>query len=134
MGYVRVLELEALAVAPARADACEEAKREERHQSRPRSSPRMPSHPAPGLPLGFLAGSSVACQDLMPPERLRPRVEVRCAVLQIGTDKLPLEGLGNRFAIALKIHEPLGDCGESGKVIRGERISLHDGEVDLDLF
>src|ERR1700730_18918162 len=44
--------------------------------------------------------------------------------------KVHLNGL---FVALLKVQEPLLELGQGREVIRGERLSLHDGEVNLDL-
>ena len=53
---------------------------------------------------------------------------------QIGSRKLPFERLGDRFIIDLEVQEALGHGRQRWKIVWREDISLHDGEVDLDLI
>ena len=53
---------------------------------------------------------------------------------KIVTCEFPLEGLCNRFVIALECQQSFLDGGQRGEVVGGKDFALDDGEVDLDLI
>ncbi len=57
--------------------------------------------------------------------------EELCEVL---SSELPLEGLGDRFVVALEFQESFGNRFEAGEIIRGQDLALNDGKVNLDLI
>ena len=52
---------------------------------------------------------------------------------EIGPRELPVEGRGDMLVMVLKAAEPIRDILQRREVIGRERLTLDDGEVDLDL-
>src|SRR5918998_3217269 len=51
----------------------------------------------------------------------------------VGTSELPFEGSGDPLIMVLEVEQPGLNLDEVGKVVGGEHLALHYGEVDLDL-
>lgn len=65
---------------------------------------------------------------------VRPTItHARDQGIEIGAREFPLEWMRNALEVALEVGQPLGDRFQAGKVIRGQRLALHDREVDFDL-
>ncbi len=50
------------------------------------------------------------------------------------SSEFPLEGLGDRFVVALEFQKSFGSGVEAGEIIGGQDLALNDGKVDLDLI
>lgn len=60
-------------------------------------------------------------------------VETSQEFLKVATSETPPEGFGDRGVVLLELKESTLEVVEAFEVIRGQRLALQDGEVDLDL-
>ena len=53
--------------------------------------------------------------------------------VELGPGEGPLERPGDGAVVLAEVHQVPGEFWQGGEVVRGQRFSLHDREVDLDL-
>jgi len=53
--------------------------------------------------------------------------------VEFGARERPLEGLRDVAVVLSEVHEVAGQFGQCGEVVGGQRLALHDREVQLDL-